>query len=562
MAEAAGGCETMQLLGDAAIAIPMPGQAGCPATTAAVRAVANAITSAGLEDLVDVIPSPDRVTVCYDLSAADRLADLQASLAMIVRRASAAATGPPTSLHEVPVQYGGDAGPDLEDACRACGLDRKTLIRRHTEPDYLVTAVGFTPGFAYLGGLDSSLAMPRRATPRTRVPAGSVGIGGPQTGVYPCPSPGGWQIIGHTGVRFFDPTARQPALCGVGDTVRFVEADAPDLRSARESAAAAAADSAGNHSPNSGNGITVLSPGLLTSVQDLGRPGYRASGVTVGGAADPAAAAVANLLVGNPVDAALLEITLAGPTLRFEAASRIALTGASFPGVAGWRPLEVKAGSTIECGHATHGCRGYLAIAGGLQVPPLLGSRSTHLAAGFGGYRGRALKPGDRLCFGEAHHPATDSRWSLSPSLLSLPQQPARLRLMLPDDPPDAAPAFLGSAYRVTSQSNRMGLRLAGPPITQHGDGISRAVLPGTVQLPPDGQPILLLADSQTIGGYPVLGHVASADLRLAAQLRPGDELIFEPALRCEAHAAWHHQQDLLADIADRIAARWQPRLL
>lgn len=551
----------MQLLGDTAIAISVAGRPGSQATTAAVRALADAVASADLADVVDVIPSPDRVTVCYSLAAAGRLDELQAALATINHAALACCLPSQPTVHEIPVRYGGDAGPDLDDVCRACGIDRETLIHRHTATDYLVTAVGFTPGFAYLGGLAPSLATPRRAAPRTRVPGGSVGIGGEQTGVYPCTSPGGWQIIGHTDVPFFDPTALQPALCAVGDTVRFVEGCKTGFGFAGRRAAAASADPDTNHRHVSGSVITVLSPGLLTSVQDLGRHGFRASGVTVGGAADPAAAAVANLLVGNPADAALLEITLAGPTLRFETAARIALAGASFPGLAGWRPLEMNAHSTIDLGHASQGCRGYLAVAGGIDVPVMLGSRSTHLAAGFGGFCGRALQAGDRLPIGEADRPATDSRWSLSPSLLALPQRPTRIRLMLADDLSATAGALVGSTYRVTTQSNRMGLRLTGLPIEHHGDGISRAVLPGTIQLPPDGQPILLLADSQTIGGYPVLGHVASADLRLAAQLRPGDELVFEPASRSEAHAAWHQQHDLLTDIADRIAARWPPRL-
>ncbi len=545
----------MQLLGDAALAIPVLGPAGSARTTAAVRALAEAIQHAGLADVVDVVPSPDRVTVCYNPAAGDRLDDLQASLAAIASEAPPRRHEQPATIHEIPVAYGGDAGPDLPEVCRACRLDRDTLIRRHTAGDYLVTAVGFTPGFAYLGGLDPSLTTPRRATPRTQVPAGSVGIGGAQTGVYPFASPGGWQIIGHTDVRFFNPEASWPALCRVGDRLRFVEAhgnaDLPKPPLGRVKAADRASQP----------GLTVLSPGLMTTVQDLGRPGYRGCGVTPGGAADAVAAAVANLLVGNPPGTALLELTLAGPVLRCDRNLRVALTGATFPGLAGWRPLELTTGSTITLGHASRGCRGYLAIAGGIDVPTVLGSRSTHVAAGFGGFAGRPLQAGDRLPIGTPCTPATDPHWSLDPALLPLPAGPARLRLILPETAPAAAANGLGVAYRVSSQSDRMGLRLAGRPIEHRGDGISRAVLPGTVQLPPDGQPILLLADSQTIGGYPVLGHVASADLRLAAQLRPGDEVIFAAISRAEAHAAWQQQHGLLADLAERIEARWSHRL-
>jgi len=564
MAEAGGsggGGSDLEWVGDDAIAIPVAGQPGSARTTAAVRGLAEAIRSVALPEVVDIVPSPERVTVCYDLAAANQLDTLVATLEAVARETAAAPPPQQAKVHEIPVRYGGDAGPDLEDVCQACHIDRTTLIRRHTGTDYLVTAVGFTPGFTYLGGLDATLAVPRRATPRTQVPAGSVGIGGSQTGVYPCASPGGWHIIGHTNATFFDPQAAPPALCRVGDTVRFVEtgergpAPSPQF-GPQVSPGPAARGRTGRP------GITVLAPGLLTTIQDLGRPGFRASGVTQGGAADPVAAAVANLLVGNPPEAAVLELTLAGPTLRFESDRRVALTGAAFPGLPGWRPLELTAGTTLTLGHATRGCRGYLAVAGGIAVPEVLGSRSTHLAAGFGGFAGRALQAGDRLAMGDACRPPTDSHWSLSPSLLPLPSQPQTLRLILPDAQPLAsATRLLGPAYRVTSRSNRMGLRLAGPPIEQPGDGRSRAVLPGTVQLPPDGQPILLLADSQTIGGYPVLGHVASADLRLAAQLRPGDGLVFSTVSRAEAHAAWRHQQAQLADIGERITARWSQRL-
>jgi antagonist of KipI len=550
-------------LGDAAVAITIPGVAGTAETTAAVRATAEAIEQAQLPGVVDVVSSPDRVTLCCDPAVADTfpsmLTSIHDAIADIRHNAEHRAQAALGKTHEIPVHYGGQGGPDLNEACHLSGLERERFIHLHTTPDYLVTAVGFTPGFAYLGGLDPRLCLPRRATPRTSVPAGSVGIGGPQTGVYPSVSPGGWQIIGHTTTRFFDPTAPSPALCAVGDRVRFVA-----------SGSSVGGPVAEEHSPPSAvrrtdrrPDITVITPGLMTSVQDLGRPGYRACGVTPGGAADPIAAMLANQLVGNPPQAAVLELTLFGPTLKFERDALVSLTGASFPGLAGWRPHALKAGTTIALGHATRGCRGYLAIAGGIDVPMVLGSRSTHLDAGFGGLAGRPLIAGDQLPVGQSRVPLPEMRWSLSPNLLELPDSPARLRLILPEEQSLAAEALLGRPYRVTSRSNRMGLRLAGSPlpVPTKPDTISRAVIPGTVQLPPDGQPILLLADCQTIGGYPVIGHVASADLRLAAQLRPGDTLTFEPTTREEASASWHALHRLVTATSEGIAARWPLRL-
>lgn len=554
----------VQPLGDAAMAIPIPGVAGSPKTTAAVRAVAEAIEAAGLPGVIDVVPSPDRVTLYGDPSALVGfhaiLDSLDDDLEDILHSASRLQSAAPGQTHEIPVHYGGLAGPDLAEVCRISGLDETTCIALHTAPDYLVTAVGFTPGFAYLSGLDPRLAMARRSTPRTRVPAGSVGLGGEQTGVYPSASPGGWQLIGHTATRFFDPTAARPALCAVGDRVRFVA----ERRSPTDTQPPPDTPPRPIRASNGRPSITVVAPGLMTTVQDMGRPGYRACGVTPGGAADPVAAALANHLVGNPPQAALLELTLSGPTLLFDQSARVALTGGTFPGLAGWRPLQLAAGSTVTLGHASRGCRGYLAIAGGLDIPVVLGSRSTHLAASFGGLAGRPLIAGDQLCIGQSHLPAPEANWGLRHDLVPVPDGAARLRLLVPEGEPTTVDGLLGTPFRVSSRSNRMGLRLEGSPLTsaQPSDGISRGVVAGTVQLPPDGQPILLLTDCQTIGGYPVIGHVASADLRLAAQLRPGDTLTFEPTTRQDAIASWQRQHALLTATAAEIATRWPLRLV
>lgn len=551
----------MECVGDCAVAIPVPGEAGTPATTARVREIAAAVERAGITGVVDLVPSPDRVTVCYDILRLDSLEAFLTSLARCAAEAAAHANNaPPPAIHEIPVVYGGDEGPDLAEVCQRLGIDRATLIARHTAIDYLVTAVGFTPGFAYLGGLPRALAVPRRATPRVRVPAGSVGIGGSQTGVYPFASPGGWQIIGRTSRRLFDPTADRPAVCAVGDRVRFVAGEGGNW-STRGGAEAASVNKPPRPSQMAAEHFfTVLSAGLMTSVQDLGRCGHRAAGVTPGGAADPAAAIAANLLAGNPPDAAVLEFTLTGPTLHFPGETVVALGGGEFSGFPTWRPVQIPADTTLAVGHALRGCRGYLAVAGGIDVPALLGSRSTHLAAGFGGLAGRPLAAGDRLRLGPAPPPPADFRFRLSSALLPLPSTPARLRLI--PEPGLAANAIpWGQLYRVSARSDRMGLRLEGAGVRGVGDGVSRGVVPGTVQVPPDGQPILLGADCQTIGGYPVLGHVITADLRLAAQLRPGDRLCFEPATLAEAHTAWRERAAILAELTDTLADRRQTRL-
>lgn len=299
--------------------------------------------------------------------------------------------------------------------------------------------------------------------------------------------------------------------------------------------------------------LEILKPGLLTSVQDLGRPNHRALGVPVGGAADTFSLQVANALVGNDSGAAALEITLLGPRLRFTQDAVIALCGGRFEAslddlaLPMWRAMRVAAGSIIDIGRSQRGARLYLAVAGGLNCPSVLGSRATALDGGFGGWQGRALQAGDRLvlsdCFSVGRHWPRQSiglrlaRWWANPApALSL--DPVAEIGLLPGrhQPPDGETLF-GTEFQVDSRSNRMGLRLdSETPLSINAPStLSEPVSIGTVQLPPEGKPIVLLADAQTIGGYPRIGHVPSADLPRLAQLAPNDRLRFVPHNEAQA---------------------------
>lgn len=280
--------------------------------------------------------------------------------------------------------------------------------------------------------------------------------------------------------------------------------------------------------------IEVLRAGLCDLVMDLGRPGRGALGVPAGGAADPGALAAANRLVGNRDDAAALEITLRGPTLRFSAGGVAAITGAPFAARRGsgapviWDQSFVMApGETLSLGGADDGCRCWLAVQGGIVVPSVMESHSTFLPAGFGGYAGRALRRGDVLALGGERRP-----------LRRLRAQPPAIDKALPlrlvggpqvawfDD--RGLAALFGGTYRVAPTSDRRGVRLSGPTVTHvRGELASQGVLPGAVQVPPDGQPIVLGWDGPVTGGYPVVGTVVTADLPLLAQLRPGDAVRF-----------------------------------
>ncbi|HSR66014.1 MAG TPA: biotin-dependent carboxyltransferase family protein [Xanthomonadaceae bacterium] len=311
--------------------------------------------------------------------------------------------------------------------------------------------------------------------------------------------------------------------------------------------------------------VRVLAPGLLTTVQDRGRLGWRHLGVGAAGALDPHAHALANLLAGNDAGAATLEISLAGPTLRFERAARIALCGADIEarcdGIAlpGARPCLLPAGSTLALGPCRRGARAYLAVEGGFDVGPVLGSRSTDLRGGFGGLDGRALRKGDALPLGPARDVAVDAPRFPSWWIDAMPGRgPAGMIRVLPGaDATAPGDALFRRDWDVAAASDRQGLRLEGEAIAvaDRRERVSAPVAPGTIQLPPDGRPIVLLADAQTHGGYPRIGHVVRADWPRLAQLRPGERLRFAPCTPEQAHAAWQRRRQELARLALMIAA-------
>ncbi len=517
-----------------------------PAVNEAVHALADNLRQLAIAGVLEIVPAYTSVLLTFDdsVTEAEEVAGyVRQALALggLVRDSS-------PRKHAIPVAYGGEHGPDLEGLSTALGLSPAELVRRHTSRTYRVYFLGFMPGFAYLGGLDPTIAAPRLRSPRVRVPAGSVGIAGEQTGVYPLSSPGGWQLIGRTGVTLWDVHGNPPALLAPRDEVRFVASN--DLAWS----VSITADSSQQCEPGSIAVFTVEAPGALTLVQDLGRPGHSHLGLSPGGAMDPLALEVANLLVGNPPGAAALEITWSGPTLRAHTTTVVGLAGSDLGCQVDGTPVPcgiswlVRAGSEVRfvARRGSTGARCYLSVMGGFSVPRILGSRSTYLSGGFGGYGGRQLRAGDTLFSGATR------------------KSPAEVAGKVATPPPATAPPvcnlryvpYLGAGcvteklgeqaesltYEVGAASDRMGVRLlpeqdgvlawGGRELTSFG------VPRGAIQLPPGGTPVVLGADHQTTGGYPVLGVVARADWPLLAQLRPGSKVRLRPVTREDARSA------------------------
>ncbi len=315
--------------------------------------------------------------------------------------------------------------------------------------------------------------------------------------------------------------------------------------------------------------LTIVKPGMLTTVQDLGRHGFRHYGVPSGGAVDEVSFVLANLLVGNPPGAAALEMTMLGPTVRFDRPVRVALCGADADAeVAGarlpwWRPVDLPRGAEIRIGALERGARAYLAIDGGITVKSVMGSSATDLRGGFGGADGRALSAGAELALGGRRTDVAADQmqsvpWYVDPRPDLVLDGPIAIGVLSAADELTEPDALNAAEWNVSVDSNRQALRLVGPPLTLQvpGERVSEPVVPGTVQMPPTGLPIVLLADAQTVGGYPRIGHVQSTDLPRLGQARPGDVLRFHRVDAAAAAAAACERRERLARLAGAIGER------
>jgi len=314
--------------------------------------------------------------------------------------------------------------------------------------------------------------------------------------------------------------------------------------------------------------VVVLEAGLLTTVQDLGRPGHAAWGVSASGAADPLSLRAGNLLVGNPEGAGALELTLQGGALRFDDEALVAVTGSDLSPtiesgaarrpLALWAAEPVAAGTVVRFGTTRSGARSYLCVRGGIDLPPVLGSVSTHLLTGLGGFEGRALRSGDRLPIGlDPGAPARRMRIGAD----EIRKVPFRKLLRVTPGPQEgwftsaSLARFVETEYEVSEEANRMGLRLLGPALDRSREDpmLTEGVCLGDVQVPESGRPIVLFAEQQTTGGYPKIACVVCADLPALGQLRPRDRIRFEWTTLESARALLREQERLLANALESI---------
>ncbi|MFC4182114.1 5-oxoprolinase subunit C family protein [Saccharococcus thermophilus] len=319
--------------------------------------------------------------------------------------------------------------------------------------------------------------------------------------------------------------------------------------------------------------IQVIHSGFFTTVQDGGRFGYQKAGVSVGGVMDSFASRLANLLVRNGPNEATLEITMSGPTLRFETDALLAICGGSFrctlngESVSMWKPLVARSGDILSIGACQNGYRAYVAFAGGLNIPLVMNSRSTHVQAHIGGFHGRSLQPGDVLPLrsNTLTIPESPIRWGIAFSARNYIN--GKRKIVRVVEGPEyhmfteqSQERFFSSTYEVTTQSDRMGYRLQGQALERktNQEMISEAVTFGTIQVPKKGQPIVLMADCQTTGGYPRIAQVISVDLPILAQARPGDHIQFQKVSWQEARQLYTEREQQMKRWKRMIQQKWR----
>ncbi len=490
--------------------------------------------------VLEIVPAARTLMIAFDALVLDQSQLLQAVGERLGKERSVGAA----ETVDIPVHYDGE---DITDVAELLGCSVAEVVRRHTEAEYTVAFTGFAPGFAYLSAPGVGLLVPRRTSPRTVVPAGSVGLAGEFSGVYPKASPGGWQLIGRTSLAMFDLSRDPAAILRPGLRVRFLDSARSSMHVFEKTPVAAGP--AVGVSSDIENGVEILSCGLPVLVQDLGRANMAAQGVSLSGALDHGNFKLANRIVGNRSGTPALEIAPAGFSFKAFGRGVMAFTGApaavsvtsasgAVANIAFNTPIALDDGDVVSLLAPPSGTRSYLAMRGGFVVEPVLGSVATDTLAQIGP---AALGVGARV--------AVKSENLRAPVLpgeqpaFAMPKADEIVTLDIYLGPrtdwftSEAVASFLSQSWQVTPQSSRVGIRLSGEPLERlnRNELPSEATLRGALQVPASGQPVLFLSDHPLTGGYPVIANVAAHHLDLAGQIPVGAHIRFN-ALNAFTH--------------------------
>ncbi|WP_027487285.1 5-oxoprolinase subunit B/C family protein [Allorhizobium undicola] len=498
--------------------------------TLALFASLEAAPVAGIEDMV---PAARTVMIRFR----PETISVGALAAEIASRDLSAKIPPSDRLVEIPVTYDGE---DLGDVADLTGLPVEEVIRRHTESVFTVAFCGFAPGFGYLVGGDRRLHVPRRKSPRTRIPAGSVALAGAFSGVYPQASPGGWQLIGSTPLKMWDIGRDPGALFQPGYRVRFI-----DMARQKTVIPVEAPKAAPDPIPQDAPQLRVLAAPMPPVFQDLGRFGQTGQGVSASGALDRGSFNAANRIVGNPFNTPALEVTLGGLAFEVNCRAVIGLAGAPCPisirdasgqtiDAAPWQPVPLEAGDVVTLGHPPCGMRAYLAVRGGFAVKPVLGSAATDTLAVVGP---EPVTVGTVLAL-KGHCEGLSAVSTTEAPAFAFPAMGEEVVLDVVAGPrtdwftEKGLETLTGQSFQVTPQSSRVGIRLGGDVAIERKDSAelpSEGTATGAIQVPHSGQPVLFLADHPLTGGYPVIGAVAEYHLDLAGQIPVHATIRFRP---------------------------------
>ncbi|MCI1635947.1 5-oxoprolinase/urea amidolyase family protein [Bifidobacterium sp.] len=510
-----------------------------PDLTSALTSYAT-LREASLPGVIQLLPAARTVLVSFDSAQTnhDELATAIAALPTITPKESSGNTT------EIPVEYNGE---DLDEVAHILGVSKQTVINRHTSHPWLVAFSGFAPGFSYLSDGDPLFDVPRKSSPRISVPAGSVGLAGAFSGIYPRVSSGGWQLIGTTAIQLWDDERNPPALLQAGDYVRFVPVKAqailqdsiretPPPDSQQHASLAKQPLASKTNSNSSISLLQVLQTGILSTIQDEGRSAVN-MGVNSSGAMDRFSFHLANELVGNSLDAAAIEITGGNAVFAAKDNLVIAITGApvsvsicsaadetiTLADISCQQAFVLRSGELVKIATPHSGLRNYLAVQGGFESTQILNSASTDTMSHIGPL---PLSSGDNLTAGsQTHH-------SISPPLswsdMPRPNQITELPVTL--GPRDdwftqrGLDTLFQQPWEVTAQSNRVGIRLQGDEALErsnHSELPSEGTIPGAIQVPNNGQPVIFMRDHPVTGGYPVVAILDAEAINIAAQLPP-----------------------------------------